>query len=120
MKQRTQKRRGTPKETRELAEILVSAVDSPRRFNSFDVHEFAASAVLSQSLSFSVARRVAACSPAASFPSTVSCVHFLTFLCHYSVLYISPARELSLLAFASLFSDAKARVCLTYTEARRL
>lgn len=30
------------------AEILVSAVDSPQRFNSFDVHEFAASATLSQ------------------------------------------------------------------------
>lgn len=28
------------------AEILVSAVDSPRRFNSFDVHEFAAVAWL--------------------------------------------------------------------------
>lgn len=32
------------------AEILVSAVDSPQRFNSFDVHEFAAPVAFSQLL----------------------------------------------------------------------
>lgn len=42
--------RRTDKRTEETvrAEILVSAVESPQRFNSFDVHEFAASATLSQ------------------------------------------------------------------------
>ena len=50
----TEKRRRT-EETRELAEILVSAVDSPRRFNSFDVHEFAASSFRNASLSLYLA-----------------------------------------------------------------
>lgn len=65
----TEKRRRT-EETRELAEILVSAVDSPRRFNSFDVHEFAASSFRNASLSLrlavivvAVAAAVAAASP---------------------------------------------------------
>lgn len=67
---------------RSLAEILVSAVGSPRRFNSFDVHEFAASAVLSQPLPALPAARLASVS--AGSRRSLRLADFLTFLCDYT------------------------------------